>query len=631
VGILDNISKLFALRATSKNSVVSQEKLLPIQQQLYVETNFDSFLLNYCEKAKENKETKLVVLSGNAGDGKSMTLFHTVNKLKEKGFHDDDLYINADATQTDSKQEDLIEKLIGYFKDFFTDYLNNTNKIYIIAMNAGIAIKFFYSQALKDGTDDYKDFFIELGELILNELNIEHKQLSENIFKDNVLVCNFDLRCLTICNLSDIELESDIYNSFFKQMIAKINDFIDVDECRNCTCDCCPIYYNLLAIRNNVIVNKLENILFKVFLYNKVHLTPRNLWDFLYNILTGGEEKYLDIKEKNQDIRDKDISPCEIIKHSNPENFSQFLFYNTIFDSLSDNAVLAFIKENAYVFDPRYLNNKKFEKQKLFLNADPVKFKDKLKNELKDFVIDNFINVKFIENAFVFDASTIRDEEASLDKFISEFSRFYYFFYKDCENGAEFPDILYNYPNQIFNKRNFIEFFNSLLEDRRYFIGKGTGTYNEKFLKNCLNALLNIFGINKNQEKLFKIESLSTRAKGRLLTKLEMNLSNSPSRNKYIVNSEYLESISYFPNSVVIKLNEQHIEIDLSMYELFVLCNNGYNIKSFDADKYYNIEFIGNKIFPDLKDQKKIYYDFQNNYAVFEKDEFGLNYIFREI
>jgi hypothetical protein len=628
---MDNISKLFALRATSRNSVVSQEKLLPIQQQLYVETNFDTFLLNYCKKSKESSKTRLVVLSGNAGDGKSMTLYHTVSKLKEAGFTDSDLCINADATQTDSKQEDLIEKLIRYFENFFIDYLNGSKKTYIIAMNAGIAVKFFYSKALKEKVGEFEDFFSEIGKLILNELNIEYSLLDNNIFVEDVLVCNFDLRALTICNLPDKELDPDLHYSFFKQMIAKVNNFVDIEECKNCISGCCPIYYNLLAIRDDDIAKKIENILFKVFLYNKVHLTPRNLWDFLYMILTGGEEKYLDIKEKTQGIRDKDISPCEIVKHCSPERFSQFLFYNTLFDSASDNAVLSFIKENAYLFDPRYLNSSNFEKQKLFLNADPVKFKDKLKNEVDNFAIDNSIASRFIESAFVFDTSTIKDEEASLDKFISEFSRFYYFFYRDSRNEVELFDILYNYPNQIFNKGNYIEFFDALIQDRQYFIGKQTGTFSEKFLKNGLNALLNIFGINKNQEKLFKIESLSTRAKGRLLTKLDMKLSNSPCKNKYIVNREYLESISYFPSSATIKLNEQYIEIDLSIYELFVLCNNGYNIKSFDADKYYNIEFIGDKIFPDLKNQKKIYYDFQNNYAVFEEDEFGLNYIFREI
>lgn len=615
IASIDNVSRLFSLQASSKNSVVSEEKLSSLQSKMYIESKLDKFLEEYCIKGLSDKETKLIILSGNAGDGKSMTLRKLRDNLKATGISEDEIYVNADATQTDSRNQDLNEKLINFFNKFLKDHDKNNQKIYIIAMNVGIAIKFFNSTKFRNVCVENKKFeFIK--DFIFNELNISKLEgyLREDYEKlhNDILVANFDLRCLVKPNIHDLEEEK---LSFFKKMIEKVYELVDMSKCDGCENGSCPIYFNLVAFQSAHIVNKIENILFKVFLYNKVHLTPRNVWDFIYFVLTGAETKYINASKK---VKGDYNTPCDFFGDSSKElDYFDFLFYNNIFDNNSENAILKFIRDSVENFDPTYIGNKELELLKILANANPEHFLEVLKDRSGSFIIPSSNNKETIDLIF---KPIINDEDDKKTKLMKNICRYIYFFDNNDENKIQ--DILVTDFSQVLDSNYFNSFYQCLESERKMMLNQGRSHFDKEVLKIIRSVLVNTFGSKLSDQRIIQLETVTTRSKGRLLGKVKIKMDKEPYVQSYWQNSNIVKALDFFPNQFTVKINEDYyLKITLDLFELIVLANNGYNISSVDLERFNQLEVLSKKLMPqEVYRDNSIFYEVNREYFKLEED-----------
>ncbi|MGM0410437.1 MAG: hypothetical protein ACQEQF_06695 [Bacillota bacterium] len=613
ISSLDNISRLFSLQASSKESVVSEEKLSNLQNKLYIESKLDKFLKEYCIKGLKSNKTKLIILSGNAGDGKSMTLRKLRDNLEQEGVSKNKIHANADATQTDSRNENLNYKLINFFSDFFKDHKSNNKKVYIIAMNVGIAIKFFNSKEFINECQDNKNLEL-IKEIIFNELNItridsslkkQYKKLNNNI-----LVANFDLRCIVKPNIEGIEIND---KSFFKKIIDKVYDLLDMKKCDNCKKNQrCPIYFNLKMFQYSEVIDRVENLLFKVFLYNKVHLTPRNVWDFIYFILTGGETKYIDIITKNNYK-----NPCDYFKKSDQINYSKFLFYNNLFDNDSENAILEFIRESIDNFDAIYIGNKELELLKILANANPKHFLKTLKEKSNKFITEELDKEKIIELIF---NPILKNEENTKSELMKNICRYLYFFKGDNEN--KIPDVLVTDFSQILNSEYFKSFYHCLKAEKTKMLNQNQIYLDKDLLKMIRKVLVNTFGNKLSDKRIIQLETMTTRSKGRLLGEVEVNMDKTPYVQSYWQNVEAVKALDFFPNYFTVRINDDyHLKVTLDLFELIVLAHNGYNISSVDLERFNQLKVLSKKIMPkEVYNNKSIFYEVNNDYFKLIKD-----------
>lgn len=610
---MDNISRLFQLQSTNKHAVVSEElNLTEVQQNLYIKTEIEEYLIESCKNAKKKNKPFLCVISGNAGDGKSMLIKQAKQEL-QSFLNDDEIEINYDATQVDTKVGDLTDNLFDYFSRFLEDYSNNSFKVYIIAMNIGIAIRFFndpqYIQLLEES--NLKAKHKELKEILFNELNIEHTGKKDTLkLVSNIEVINFDHRVLVTYHLDS---DNGVYtDSFFQKMIDQVANIFNANECEDCSAkDKCPVYYNVQSLEQTHVRKKIENILFKIFLYKKVHFTPRNLWDFLFNLTVGGTNKFLSVKNSSHTI------PCDVFRDLPEEKFVDFTFYNNLFNAGTDNVIIKYIQQNIIKFDPFYLNNVNLEVDKIFYQANPKKYIEKLKESIE--VGEDY--------GFYGSNVNLHFELNGEGDFLEHIVRFIYF-----HNIREdkLGDILYSDPSQVITKDSFLSFIESLEQQHEKYINKLDTKLNKELVKNIKTALTNIFGKKmKDGTRYFQLETVSTRGKGRLYSSSQINVPLNTVVYHYMLNDNHINHIESFPSSVLVRVNDTIIEIDYQLYEVIILSSRGYNISSVDLDKFYNLKSKSKSIFTKSPDKEEIIYEFENKYFKlhYNEDEYENEFI----
>src|SRR5206468_1586414 len=101
----------------------------------------ESWLLSKIEEWRNSDDGRpsLIVLSGNAGDGKSDLLARLQESLGPRA----DIECVPDATQADEPSEDQQSRLGDFFRPFADAPSDADCRLHLIAMNTGMAISFF--------------------------------------------------------------------------------------------------------------------------------------------------------------------------------------------------------------------------------------------------------------------------------------------------------------------------------------------------------------------------------------------------------------------------------------------------------------------------------------------------------
>ena len=277
----DLLELLLGLRVSSRHSVVSEGGSDRFQEELYIETDLDKYLENNLQRTGEDK-WDLIVLGGNAGDGKSALIRKVYAKLSEEVL--ETLNVNWDATHSDDPDETQLE-ILG---DFFAPFINHNKgvgpeKTHLIAMNTGMIVSFF-EQAKQLKSDKY-DF-----SLLQNELYYHLDLVNENGDTGwNILLINLDQRNLLSFNQGDQQ-------SIFQQMMERLNirnanSFLyhAFQEFKQKCHPLDPIYFNLMALTLPKVQAQIERAVYKTVITHDIHFTPRTAWDLLYHLITADE------------------------------------------------------------------------------------------------------------------------------------------------------------------------------------------------------------------------------------------------------------------------------------------------------------------------------------------------------
>ena len=192
----------------------------------------------------------------------------------------------ADATHALRPDASQTERLAQFFSPFADDAGDGEGdrRVHVIAMNTGMVIRFFEGE--------YEERFRALARTLQGRLGLRGAREADADPPWPVEVVNLDLRSL-LSGTGDAP-------SFFERMLDRLDPAASsglvaakAGACASCSArPLCPVRYNLEALTMPRPRQALLSVLRQAALDPDVHLSPRNLWGFLYRLVTGGSERY---------------------------------------------------------------------------------------------------------------------------------------------------------------------------------------------------------------------------------------------------------------------------------------------------------------------------------------------------
>ncbi|RKG86866.1 hypothetical protein D7W82_15185 [Corallococcus sp. CA049B] len=329
---LDMIGLLSELRPSGLAAVVTDTQGKPSQQALqeYLRTRMqvndalEDWLLSELRQAASACTTSrptLFVLAGNAGDGKSHLLYRVLRKRLASSPHLlSRIRPIADATHALTPDASQADRLSTFFAPFADIEPVADDRIHLIAMNTGMVIRFFERAGPR---------FAGLYRELQRQLGLRRATVGEIQPQWRVEVVNLDLRDLLAPTGAGEP-------SFAERMLDRL-DPESVDSipgpkwagCRVCPAVAlCPVALNLRALKLPTTRHSLLRTLQRVGLDTDVHLSPRNLWGFLYRLVTGGTERY-DIA-----VRTQDDGPCDVVRKQAEKGKGEWLLAGQFTETL---------------------------------------------------------------------------------------------------------------------------------------------------------------------------------------------------------------------------------------------------------------------------------------------------------
>ena len=304
---LDMIDLLFELRPSGMASVVTDtagrgggsELQQELRRRMQVRDPLEDWLVSKIETLATDPGSKpsLVLLAGNAGDGKSHLIERLLRRLRETepGLLDLVEYI-ADATHSHSPDEDQRGRLRAFFAPFAEDGKAD-DRLRLIAMNTGMVINFFEQEPQLSGL--YGTLEWQLG----------LRRGAAPTASARVEVVNLDLRNMLARGRDGV--------SFFERMLDRLAPEADGSipaghwpACQQCPAyGLCPVAFNIRSLQRPEPRQALIGLLERVSLDAEVHLSPRSLWGFLYRTVTGGTERYAEGRREGE-------LPCDYVRRN---------------------------------------------------------------------------------------------------------------------------------------------------------------------------------------------------------------------------------------------------------------------------------------------------------------------------
>ena len=286
-----------------------------LDEATYTETRLDKKLI----PAIVDGSFKLLIITGNAGDGK--TAF--IKKIEKNPYVKDVEHFehqngarfkingmqyesNYDGSQDENENvnNDVLEK---FFEPFVgVDNFEKAKEGRIIAINEGRLVEFFETSTKHRNLADVIDnYFDKEG----------HYQLPPGLMIINL-------------NLRSVVAENEEEGSLFKQQIKQLTR---KDLWKNCdSCELskdCFIKYNVESINDsasgNEVVTRMEWLLRTVSLKRELHITMRDLRSFIAFLIT-------------RDFSCEDVKKLESLKTNDPSKYWQYYYFNITNPSFDD-------------------------------------------------------------------------------------------------------------------------------------------------------------------------------------------------------------------------------------------------------------------------------------------------------
>jgi serine/threonine protein kinase len=282
------VRHLLTVYSQSQRSNAGTRGLDVISEQTYVETALDRDLLPSVLAG----EFSLVVISGNAGDGKTAFL----QKL-ERAAKDEQAIVapapngarfelrgrtflsNYDGSQDegDQKNDDVLRAFLAPFRGKDSSTWLASSETRLIAINEGRLVDFLESN---------RSDFEALGALVKDGLRTGEPA-------QRVAVVNLNLRSIVV---DPVGMENDPHGKGDDSIFARLVRRMTADEfwapCRGCDLkDRCYAFHNAQTLRDDVggprVVERLKNLYAITHLRGRLHITLRDLRSALAYTLVG--------------------------------------------------------------------------------------------------------------------------------------------------------------------------------------------------------------------------------------------------------------------------------------------------------------------------------------------------------
>lgn len=181
------IARLGELRASAEQSVVRDGRISPVQRIMARPGAVEQALW---DAAGAEGGPRLIVLTGSAGSGKTAAIEHLLERDRTEGSGRFGRHL-ADATHADAPDQDQVARLASFFAPFADDRDEPIEPCQLVAMNTGMALRFFSDLP---GLDDAPPLS-GLESLLREQLGLPHRSAARADWLGNaVLVVNLDHR-----------------------------------------------------------------------------------------------------------------------------------------------------------------------------------------------------------------------------------------------------------------------------------------------------------------------------------------------------------------------------------------------------------------------------------------------------
>lgn len=549
IDIIDYINSLYSQSKYGNYGTRVSVESHSFDDLTYTPTKLDRSLI----PAILDKQYKLIIITGNAGDGKTAFIKKIENQngikdLEKFEHHNGARFVIDDTTfesnydgsqdENDTTNNEVLEKFFSTFEGL--DDYTKSEEGRIIAINEGRLVEFLTtSDKHKKLAKAIEDYFYEEGHIALPK---------------GVLVVNLNLRSVVAGEVNDDGTKED---SLFKKQIKALTkkelwkDFLESDIAENSF-----IKYNVETFNDSAasdtIINRLEWLLRTVSFKRELHITMRDIRSFIAFLLT-------------RDTSSEELYELENLRTENPEKYWQYYYFNITNpnneDSGNNDRLIKLLRET----DIGEVSIPQWDRELFFDNhyaKDFLEFSERENdlitsfNEAKEFVPAHEQSPEIIEE--------IRERHKT-------YVRHHYFEGKtswtdDTQvlKGKSKPHYLLRLPyKSIFEFYTLLNEENIDVETKQIIsraISLNEGSNNEKLDKD--NLVLASTEINDPYAKSFKLFPLD-----------EFEL--------FINNTEHLTRyLEYEPDSLVFRhKNHKHIKltISLDLYEMLYYIKQGFS------------------------------------------------------
>lgn len=315
------------LKTSSQAAIASPDDNDDFSKFLHIKREIETDFIKLVKSVVENDEKKLIFLVGNSGDGKSQLL----KMLKE---YDKKLYysfiVHNDATESYYVNKDSIYTLLDVLKPFADSNIGNGREKIIIAINMGIIGKFLDRQEIYQ--------FCEIKEFFDNS-NIlsEHKVKDSDYKHENIDYISFSE--YNIFGVNEKGIETKYIENFFDKIFDEYPNNLFRDSFNSIPTVIqknCPVCFNYSVLSDKNLRRFIIKLLLYIHLKDKILMTPRIIWNFIYELLMGNE---IESKYSKHDC-DVDAS-C----------FMKNLYFNKLFNKHTVNPIINSFIDISYIIE----------------------------------------------------------------------------------------------------------------------------------------------------------------------------------------------------------------------------------------------------------------------------------------
>ena len=265
------------LSMNSQKSVQCGRSLSLLDQYLHVERPVEKLLRDKMNEIEHNG-SGIILLIGSAGDGKS----HLLSRVRQDYQWDESSFYN-DATASCSPSKTAVQTLKEVLIDFSDDFIDQTNRKLILAINLGKLNAFIedeesrqkYSKIIKatSGIFDNDDSISEQENDKIKIVYFANEQIFELITEKQE---QYPVQSTFLSSILDKIISPKANNPFYT---AYQQDKQSEDFCNS------PLIINYELLRMPNIRETIVKTIIEAIFRFKLIITPREFFDFIYSII----------------------------------------------------------------------------------------------------------------------------------------------------------------------------------------------------------------------------------------------------------------------------------------------------------------------------------------------------------